>query len=66
MSLTLLFAKKISDNKGYFFNLINSFSSNKLFFAKLILPDIKIKKTKNHKLLTPASFEDLGKMLSHY
>ena len=37
---------------------------NKLFFAKLILPDNKIKKTKNHKLLTSTSFEDLGKMLS--
>ena len=37
---------------------------NKLFFANLILPDIKIKKTKNHKQLTSSSFEDLGKMLS--
>ena len=37
---------------------------NKLFFANLILPDPKIKKTKNHKQLTPTSFEDLLKMLS--
>ena len=37
---------------------------NKLFFAKLILPDTKIKKTKNHKQLTSTSFEDLGKILS--
>ena len=37
---------------------------NKLFFANLILPDTKIKKTKNHKLLTSTSFEDLGKILS--
>ena len=37
---------------------------NKLFFANLILPDLKIKKTKNHKQLTPSSFEDLGKILS--
>ena len=35
----------------------------KLFFANLILPDIKIKKTKNHKQLTSTSFEDLGKIL---
>ena len=37
---------------------------NKLFFANLILPDPKIKKTKNHKQLTATSFEDLSKILS--
>ena len=37
---------------------------NKLFFANLILPDVKIKKTKNHKQLTSSAFEDLGKILS--
>lgn len=37
---------------------------NKLFFANLILPDTKIKKTKNHKQLTSSSFEDIGKILS--
>ena len=36
---------------------------NKKFFAELILPDIKMKKKKNHKLLTPSSFEDLSKLL---
>ena len=36
---------------------------NKKFFAKLILPDIKMKKEKNHKLLTPSSFDDLSKLL---
>jgi hypothetical protein len=34
---------------------------NKMFFANLILPDTKIKKTKNHKQLTSSSFEDIGK-----
>ena len=37
---------------------------NKMFFANLILPDTKIKKTKNHKQLTSSSFEDIGKLLS--
>ena len=37
---------------------------NKMFFANLILPDSKIKKTKNHKQLTSSSFEDIGKILS--
>ena len=37
---------------------------NKIFFANLILPDSKIKKTKNHKQLTSSSFEDIGKILS--
>ena len=37
---------------------------NKLFFANLILPDTKIKKTKNHKQLTSSSFEDLTKILA--
>ena len=37
---------------------------NKLFFANLILPDTKIKKTKNHKQLTSTSFEDIGKILT--
>ena len=37
---------------------------NKLFFANLIIPDTKIKKTKNHKQLTSSSFEDLTKMLT--
>ena len=36
---------------------------NKLFFANLILPDTKIKKTKNHKQLISTSFEDIGKIL---
>ena len=36
---------------------------NKKFFAKLILPDIKMKKEKYHKLLTPSSFDDLSKLL---
>ena len=37
---------------------------NKMFFANLILPDTKIKKTKNHKQLTSSSFEDIGKILA--
>ena len=37
---------------------------NKSFFAQLILPDIKMKKKKYHKSLTPSSFEDFSKMLN--
>ena len=36
---------------------------NKKFFAELIFYDIKLKKKKNHKLLTSSSFEDLSKIL---
>ena len=36
---------------------------NKKYFAKLILPDIRMKNKKNHKLLTSSSFEDLSKIL---
>ena len=36
---------------------------NKKYFSKLILPDIRMKKKKNHKLLTSSSFEDLSKIL---
>ena len=44
--------KEIFDNK-----------SNILFFANLLLPDIKMKEKRNHKLLTSNSFEDLSKLL---
>ena len=37
--------------------------NNKKYFAKLILPDCKMKKKKNHKLLTSSSFEDISKLL---
>ena len=37
--------------------------NNKKYFAKLILPDCKMKKKKNHKLLTSPSFEDISKLL---
>ena len=37
--------------------------NNKKYFAKLILPDCKMKHKKNHKLLTSSSFEDISKLL---
>ena len=37
--------------------------NNKKYFARLILPDCKMKKKKYHKLLTSSSFEDISKLL---
>ena len=55
---------RISKEKLNLLDKIFVDEDNKLFFAKLILPDTKIKKTKNHKQLTSTSFEDLGKILT--
>ena len=54
---------RISKDQIYKLEKIFTEEENKLFFANLILPDTKIKKTKNHKQLTSTSFEDIGKIL---
>ena len=54
---------RISKSQFNVFERIFLDENNKRYFAKLILPDSKMKKKKNHKLLTSSSFEDLSKLL---
>ena len=55
---------RISKEQLHLFEKIFLDDNNKIYFAKLILPDNKMRLKKNHKLLTSSSFDDLSKILS--